>query len=1078
MFNRSIRAAMMGATSVAALGMSLAAVSTPALAQDEPLLTDRVVVTGSRIARRDFQANSPIVTVDEAAFENRSSFAVEATLNQLPQFQPGGSESLGSSAGNPFADADAAPGAATLNLRGLGANRSLILVNGRRPQPVNSQLVVDVNTIPAAAIQNVEVITGGAAAVYGADAIAGVVNFILRRDFEGFEVDAQYGLTEQGDNRTAQVNVLVGGNFADGRGNAMLGASWSQRGRAFARDREFTRKGWNDPSTTAGSIDNTGITQVNLNNTQYGVNPDGTLFLRLRPQNPSPGFAPYRGPLHEGPGGSGFKINPDGSLGYNDPNAELSVPLTRYSLFGSATYELTSNVRFFVEGNFTETETTAISLVPPAFNIWGLSMPYNPANDDPDSPTFGANPANWHPVSGPLADLLNARPNPAAPWTLNRGLDFMGRLHTDTTSNIYQLTAGFEGELPFKDWTWEIYGSHGKTNVLSRSPDGTISQENIQQIFDGRATALLPGGVPRITSTGPWSAGWNNGEAIAVVGSCTSGIPLFNPDGSVPAQVTVSQDCIDYATLRLNNATLLEQNIVEATMQGGLFDIWAGEVRFALGAAYRSEDFSFNPDSGYSAQQARANAINLIALPQYTEGYFDVGEVYGEVLIPLISDLPFIQQLDLELGGRHSDYSTAGGIQTYKILGDWEVNDWLRFRGGYQVANRAPNIYELFAPVAGSLVFGANDPCTNIQNFTASYGNLPSNPNRVNLQLACAELIARDGGFRYDTLAQRTPAGGPGVDDTHISNFNYTVVGRGAGFPISIALQQGNPDLDSEKAKTWTLGGVITSPVAHPLLDRFNLSVDWYSIDLKGTISVPSYGTVYSQCLDPQFNPLIASAPGSVSGAEILAGSQYCDLINREPVNAAGAIGAVGSGLDRNYDGQFVNQGGTKTSGIDVAVNWGADFEDMGAGFIPGGFNWNVVANFLLDFSESPFPGAPFVDYTGTLVNSSYDYRVFSTFTWMMDSWSVGLRTRYLPEIDAAPTATPGSSGAASHTEWDLFGRYLISDTYELRAGVDNLLDELPETVGSTPTNTNTGSTGANYDQFGRRFYIGATARF
>ena len=228
MFDRSIRTAMFGGASVAALGLALAATSgAPALAQDQPLVEDRVVVTGSRIARRDFQANSPIVTVEESAFENRSSFSVEATLNQLPQFTPGQSQNLGSGAGSPFVDAVAAPGAATLNLRGLGANRNLVLVNGRRPQPVNAQLVTDVNTIPSAAIANVEVITGGAAAVYGSDAIAGVVNFILKDNFEGMEVDAQYGIAETGDNEQTTISLLLGGNFANGRGNACRDRAWS-----------------------------------------------------------------------------------------------------------------------------------------------------------------------------------------------------------------------------------------------------------------------------------------------------------------------------------------------------------------------------------------------------------------------------------------------------------------------------------------------------------------------------------------------------------------------------------------------------------------------------------------------------------------------------------------------------------------------------------------------------------------------------------------------------------------------------------------------------------------------------------
>ena len=172
-------------------------------AQQPPASGDKgpeeIVVTGSRIVRRDFTSQSPIVTIDQSTFTARTNVGMEAALNQFPQFTPGGTQAQNSPAGTPFPQADAAPGAATLNLRGLGGNRSLVLVDGRRVQPVNGQLLVDINTIPSAAISRVEVITGGAAAVYGADAIAGVVNFITKKDFSGVEVNAQSSITGEGD---------------------------------------------------------------------------------------------------------------------------------------------------------------------------------------------------------------------------------------------------------------------------------------------------------------------------------------------------------------------------------------------------------------------------------------------------------------------------------------------------------------------------------------------------------------------------------------------------------------------------------------------------------------------------------------------------------------------------------------------------------------------------------------------------------------------------------------------------------------------------------------------------------------
>ena len=188
--------------------------------------------------------------MDAEAFSQRSNFGLEATLNQLPQFNIAGPQSQLSEANTPFPSASAAPGAATLDLRGIGTNRTLVLLDGRRVQPVNGQLVVDVNTIPASAIDRVEVITGGAAAVYGADAVAGVVNFVLKRDFEGVDFNVQYGMSQEGDGQETLVSGLFGTNFNDGQGNVMLGIDYARREIIYGRDRDWVVDGWDDLART------------------------------------------------------------------------------------------------------------------------------------------------------------------------------------------------------------------------------------------------------------------------------------------------------------------------------------------------------------------------------------------------------------------------------------------------------------------------------------------------------------------------------------------------------------------------------------------------------------------------------------------------------------------------------------------------------------------------------------------------------------------------------------------------------------------------------------------------------------
>jgi len=226
------------------------AVPVDSVAGDETADTaNRIVVTGSRISRSDFEANSPIVSVDEALFEQSSTSALEANLNRLPQFVPDKTPTQG---GDIQPNAQNTPGSATISLRGIGSNRNLVLIDGRRATPANASGVVDINTIPAAAIDRVEIISGGASSTYGADAVGGVVNFILKEDFQGLELDGRAGITQEADNFEYQLSGIMGSDFADGRGNVSLSMSTNVRESARQADRGAYRELWADP-TVGGS---------------------------------------------------------------------------------------------------------------------------------------------------------------------------------------------------------------------------------------------------------------------------------------------------------------------------------------------------------------------------------------------------------------------------------------------------------------------------------------------------------------------------------------------------------------------------------------------------------------------------------------------------------------------------------------------------------------------------------------------------------------------------------------------------------------------------------------------------------
>jgi outer membrane receptor protein involved in Fe transport len=778
----------------------------------------------------------------------------------------------------------------------------------------------------------------------------------------------------------------------------------------------------------------------------YLIDQNGNVFDRNRPLDPA---RPYTGPLG---GTSGFKINPNGSLGFNDrENSWISVPLERWSLFASTRYAFNESVEMFTEARFTETVTIARGPHVGLFNTWEVSVPYNQAYDDPDSPTFGQAPAGTteHPVPRQVADLLNARTgapgfNPlTANWRYEGGVDYLPPYRTDTTSNLFQFIAGFRGDLPIKDWTWEVYGSHGKTSVNAHLPESFLSWPRTVQLFQQNQYGL----------------GWKNPETLTVTGSCTSGLPIFNPDGSVNNGTTVTQDCADYVTLRMNNISDLTQEVIEANMQGTLFELWAGPVQFAAGATYRAESFKFAPDAAYNANQDKPNVVNNIALPLGVNGSTHVKEAYVEFAIPLLSNLPFVKKLSIDPGFRISDYKTEGHVDTWKIMGDWQINDFATLRGGFQRANRAPNLNELFMPIGAASIQGAFDGCGNWPT-TPNWGNRAENPNRLNMQTLCQHLMVRDG----------APASLYVPGTASANGYNYTVFGPApTAFPFNLGIQGGNPDLDSEVADTVTVGVVLRSPFESALLQRLTLSVDYYSIDLQGAIGVPTGSQVYQQCLDAQFNPEVGAAAGSVTGEQMAAGNPYCALINRE------YTAQFQTGADRRYNARFMNLGGIKTDGIDVQLDWGAEL-----GFLPGRISTNIQYNHLGSFSQSPFPGAPYTERKGTWdTGFHYEWRLLSTIGYALGPVSVGLRWQHLPGLERPASASPNTLPFASHDQFDLFGRWAFRDGYELRAGVDNLLNADPEVFGAlyvdgnpAASNNALGTSSGGHDTFGRRFFV------
>ena len=645
------RKAGMGAVLATLVSVSATAQEQTASATDAGIL-EEVVVTGSRIAQRDYVSNSPITTVNEDVIAESGATSLEEVLAEMPQFGVGS----GTTTTGFFAS-----GQAMLNLRGLGLFRNLILMDGRRTQPSNSQQVVDINMIPKAVIQNIEVISGGASAVYGSDAIAGVVNFIVKRDFEGVQIDTQYNETQNYDGSLIDVSLTVGGNFLADKGNAFFSLSHTDRGAVNSHDIDFLQQdpgqgdlrtgqgtynpGINGPSQAAidAVFGNYGVAADTVPpNSFLGFNEDSSLFAATN------GLANFQGGF--GLRGAGDQVH------YTQVASVSQTPLDRYTVFSRGTFEIAPQVEFFAQGHFARVNTTTQA---EAGNTT-LTIPVT----HPEIPTD-------------LVTLLASRADPLAQLLLEKRFFAIGPRQNKRTFDIFQIQAGLTGQLDIIDGGWELYGSHGLTDVTTKSANSVIKTA-LQEILNAR----------------------DGGASL-----CDGG---YNPFGLS----VVSPDCHGFMAANLFQRTTLTQDIVEANVQGRIMNLPAGEARFASGVSYRKNKYEFSPDRDITL----GTTVGVIRAGP-SSGSTNVTELYTELLVPLLADVSGVRNLDMNVAYRYSDYNLAGGVHTYKVDLSWMPSDSLRFRGGYQRAVRAPNVGELFiAPSSdfasiGEVANGDGDPC-------------------------------------------------------------------------------------------------------------------------------------------------------------------------------------------------------------------------------------------------------------------------------------------------------------------------------------------------------------------------------
>jgi len=891
-----LRRAFAGSASAAVLALWAAPAAAQDVPEDEAATADgggedggeAIYVTGSRLAVTGMDTPVPVTSVQADELEAMDPSSLIASLSQLPQFY--GNQTPNNSA---FFTRS---GTGTLNLRGLGVNRTLTLLNGRRFPASSAFGGVDINVFPEAMIRGIETTTGGASAAYGTDAVAGVTNFLLDTDFEGLEVSLQGGITSRGDNESYDAEVAWGTSIGD-RGHVLLSATYAKtKGIHSYADRNWYQS-W-------GAIQVGGIwadypNVVSMNGSFDGIieSPNPLIDnLQFRPDGTYAPFVP--GSVATGGIGTGGARSSGGSgddLGGAAGEVFTLWPDTdRYSIFGYADYELTDNLTVFAQ------------YVRGRNHQWQYNTPRASLLGQPTGITIFADNAF-------LPDALRTvmQNNNIASFALRRtgSIEDIGQQYFEdwVTQNVG--TVGFNGEVAgdgfLSGWKYDGFYQYGRSKRVwdqyalrvdrifpavdaVRDAGGNIV---CRVSLDPEGAAAYPGCMP----LNLFGRGNASEAAVDYVLGNDPGVQISTP--LYFANLGLTGETLDYTTTDAKrNITTFEQHLAEFSAGGELFDLWAGPVSLALGASWRKETIyqvvqdqanqQSNHDGGYRpCSLATAASLGLRGLNppdcnntvahQFSkvsniQGKTTVKEAFGEVLLPLVADQSWMQSAVLNVAGRWADYSGAGTVWAYKGGLDLAFTDEFRVRGTYSRDVRAGNLSERFDKTGGA-------------------GNV------LDTRITAADIAACQA------------LGNPAL--TCSNTYNVTI------------FSGGNPNIKPEKADTFT-AGVVIQPNAMP---GFSASVDWFKVTIEDAIATVGTNEVARRCFQDQE-------------------AQFCDLLTFDGTTDAGnhpKLILVGN--------QFVNVAQSRVKGIDTEVSYRSDISLFGG---DERISTRLFAAFLLDRSD------------------------------------------------------------------------------------------------------------------------------
>ncbi|WP_068073238.1 TonB-dependent receptor domain-containing protein [Novosphingobium lentum] len=837
--------------SAALLVLAQTAIVAPAMAQSAPAADSTsadaesstpIIVTGSRIRQDPLNQASPVTTLDSEAIAKTGLSSVADVLQRLPSSAGGLNTKFNNSGnlGNPPDGGGVGAGSASIDLRYLGAKRTLVLVDGMRYVSGASASgipnSVDLNSLPEGMIDRIEVLQSGASPLYGSDAIAGVVNIITRSKQEGLRASAQYGQFRQGDGQTQNYNLSYG--LGSDRVHVVAGASYVKQQAVRASDRSISL--FPNPGQTSCSDPVGGCSSA----TPLGrfIIGDNNITLRAPVIGRTPVFDPTLV-------GGDFKQFTSADRFNFAPFNYFETPSERYGGFINAKAEVSEALNFTMKMVYNHRHSQNQAAFLPLFvgpdagngNLLDTisidaTNPFNPFGTL-SAGTAGGPPANYGFIARRLVE--------AGQRTYTQDVDTLS------------VTAGMNGkfDLMGRPWYWDVTAVYGVNDA--------------KQLFTGNVNAA------------------KLAQALGPLAACTGACVPFNIFGGV-GSVTPAMLAFVGFDEHARSAQRLQD--YEANLSGELFDLPGGPVGIALGVEHRYQFGSFTPDPIIQA------GLGADIPAQAASGSFKVDEVYGEIRLPLLKDLPFIQSLELNGAARYSHYSTFGGNTTFTGGANWKPVSDLMLRGSYSESLRAPSIGELY---------GANsrfdqplsDPCTS----------------------AAGGLFQSNATVRANCVANGVPANGSYVEP------------QGGQLPV---LTGGNKALRPETARTILFGGVYSPEWARGgLASVLNLEVNYYDIKLEGAIASIGADVLLSRCAltgDPLSCSAVKRTPNgfisAINGVLLNTGTvrtKGLDVTFNTRTRATGA-GAFGLSIYANYLIKY-EEGVPATNGVTVTSYRGTE---------------------------------------------------------------------------------------------------------------------------------------------------------